>query len=97
LLGEVRRGRYVEAVARGAALAERGGLSRPQRAQIYRALTEAYAALEARGLATDACGAWRRAEDDSGDMWLMTFSDMVTLLLSFFIVLAAMSSLSATP
>lgn len=38
----------------------------------------------------------RRAEDDSGDLWLMTFSDMVTLLLSFFIVLAAMSSLSAT-
>jgi phage tail protein X len=67
LAADVRRGRYVEAVARGAALVERGGLSRRERAQVERALTEAFVALDAPGLAADACAAWRRSSDEALD------------------------------
>ena len=45
----VRRGRYIEAVARGASLLSGASLSEPQLAEIYRALTEAYVALDANG------------------------------------------------
>lgn len=57
---DVRRGRYIEAVARGSALLATEGLSEPQLAETQRYLTEAYVALEAPGLAATACQAWRR-------------------------------------
>src|SRR5690606_1238628 len=60
LLQDVRRGRYVEAVARGAALLASEALSDPQQAEVHRCLTEAYVALDAIGLATTACARWRQ-------------------------------------
>jgi hypothetical protein len=67
LAQEIRRGRYVEAVARGASLltlaeAASGGeasLSQPQIAEIHRLLTIAYAALDATGLAQRSCAKWQ--------------------------------------
>ena len=59
LAGEVRNGRYVDAVVRAARLLGSGELSKPQLASIHRHLTEAYTALEAPGLAETACGSWR--------------------------------------
>jgi LysM repeat protein len=61
----LRHGRYLEAVVRGAGLLAHGGLSEPQLGQIERALTEAYAALDARGLAATACAEWRRHDPDA--------------------------------
>ncbi|HHH31581.1 MAG TPA: LysM domain-containing protein [Polyangiaceae bacterium] len=60
LATDIRRGRYIEAVARGSALLARGGLSAPQLAETQRYLTEAYVALDAPGLAANACAEWRR-------------------------------------
>lgn len=60
LATDVRRGRYIEAVARGSALLAREGLSQPQLAETQRYLTEAYVALDATGLAANACAEWRR-------------------------------------
>lgn len=62
LVADVRHGRYVEAVRRGAGLLAGAGLSRPQRALVHRQLTEAYAALGAEGLATTECAQWREAD-----------------------------------
>jgi hypothetical protein len=62
LVSDVRRGRYVEAIRRGEGLLASGGLSRPQLGVIHRQLTEAYAALDAVGLAATECGEWRRAD-----------------------------------
>jgi hypothetical protein len=62
LASEVRSGRYVDAVVRGARLLGLGDLSRPQLAAVHRHLTEAYVALDATGLAETACGAWREAD-----------------------------------
>jgi hypothetical protein len=62
LVGDVRGGRYVEAVRKGASLLARAGLSQPQRAVVYRQLTEAYVALDAVGLAATSCAEWRRAD-----------------------------------
>jgi LysM repeat protein len=59
LLADVRGGRYVDAVTRGGKLLALGDLTKPQLALIHRQLTEAYAALEAPGLAAAACAAWR--------------------------------------
>ena len=59
LLGDIRAGRYVDAVAKGNRLLGTGDLTRPQLATIHRALVEAYVALEANGLAAGACAAWR--------------------------------------
>ncbi len=59
---DVRRGRYVDAVARGASLlgADDGdGLSEPQLAQVYRFLTEAYVALGANIAGSRACAKWQ--------------------------------------
>ncbi|MCB9589235.1 MAG: LysM peptidoglycan-binding domain-containing protein [Polyangiaceae bacterium] len=58
LLGDVRGGRYVDAIRRGGTFLAMGKLSRPQVATIQRQLLEAYAALGAVGLATAACKAW---------------------------------------
>lgn len=62
LSADVRGGRYVEAIARGNRMLGYGELSRPQIAAVNRQLTEAYAAMDAVGLAETACGAWRSAE-----------------------------------
>lgn len=59
LIGEVRTGRYVEAVARGERLLASEALTVPQRAAIHRQLLEAYAALGLDGRAADACRGWR--------------------------------------
>ena len=59
LLADVRGGRYVDAVTRGGRLLGMGELTRAQLGIIHRQLTEAYAALEAPGLAAAACAAWR--------------------------------------
>jgi LysM repeat protein len=59
LLGDVRAGRYVDAVAKGSRLLGTGELTKPQLATIHRALLEAYVALEAPGLAAGACAAWK--------------------------------------
>jgi hypothetical protein len=62
LLGDVRAGRYVDAVARGNRLLGQSDLDRGQLAAIQRALVEAYVALDATGLATTACDEWRKLE-----------------------------------
>ncbi len=59
LLGDVRGGRYVDAITRGGKLLASGDLTKAQLALIHRQLTEAYAALEAHGLAAASCAAWR--------------------------------------
>ncbi len=62
LAADARAGRYVEAIARGNRMLGYGELSRPQIAAVNRVLTEAYAAMDAVGLAETACGAWRTAD-----------------------------------
>lgn len=59
LARDVAQGRWIEAVSRGSRLEGLGELTRPQRAEVARLLTEALVALDARGLARDACGRWR--------------------------------------
>jgi hypothetical protein len=58
LVGEVQSGHYVEAVVRGVGLLNAGELARAQLALIHRQLLEAYTALGANGLATEACQRW---------------------------------------
>jgi LysM repeat protein len=62
LLAEVRYGRYAEAVARGNRIVGGGALTHPQLATVYRALLEAYVALDARAAAAAACAAWKSNE-----------------------------------
>ncbi|MBX3191357.1 MAG: LysM peptidoglycan-binding domain-containing protein [Labilithrix sp.] len=64
LLADVRAGRYVDAVAKGNRLLGSGDLTKPQLSTIHRALVEAYVALEATGLASGACAAWRANAPD---------------------------------
>ena len=59
---ELRSGRWADVVGRGNRLLGYGELSKPEVAQIQRALTEAYVALDAIGLAETACNAWREAD-----------------------------------
>jgi LysM repeat protein len=59
LFADIRAGRYVDAVAKGNRLLGTGDLTRPQLASIHRALLEAYAALDAAGLAAGACASWK--------------------------------------
>lgn len=61
LLADARAGRYVEVVARGAALLDGSDLTTLQRASIHRQLLEAYVALGANGRAAAACREWQRA------------------------------------
>lgn len=65
LAGEVRAGRWVDAISRGNRMLGYGALAQPEIAQIQRALTEAYVALDAEGLAETACTAWREADPTS--------------------------------
>jgi hypothetical protein len=62
LAGEVRSGRYIDAVARANRLLGYGDLARVQIATVQRQLLEAYVALDATGLAETACAAWREAD-----------------------------------
>jgi len=62
LAADVRSGRYVEAVARGNRLLVSGPVTHPQLAVIHRALLEAYVALDAPGLASGECSAWKSNE-----------------------------------
>jgi hypothetical protein len=62
LAADLRQGRWVDAVARGNHMLGYGELSRPAVAGIQRALLEAYVALDATGLAENACGGWRTAD-----------------------------------
>lgn len=62
LQGDVRVGRYVEAVARGNRLLGTGEATRAQLATVHRALLEAYVALGASPLAAGACAAWRASD-----------------------------------
>jgi hypothetical protein len=62
LATELRSGRYADVIARGNRLLGYGELSKPEVAQIQRALVEAYVALDAQGLAEMACNAWREAD-----------------------------------
>lgn len=62
LASELRSGRWVNVVERGNRLLGYGELSKPELAEIQRALTEAYVALDASGLAETACHAWREAD-----------------------------------
>lgn len=63
LVLDVRHGRYLEAVRRGAALGAEL-LSQAQEAVIYEQLTVAYVALDASGLAQDACTRWGQADPE---------------------------------
>jgi hypothetical protein len=62
LLEAVRRGRYVDAVARGNRVLGTGRLAGPQLARVHRALLEAYVALDTPEAAADACAAWKANE-----------------------------------
>jgi hypothetical protein len=62
LLAELRAGRWADAVARGNRVLAYGELSSPEVAAVQKALTEAYSALDATGLAATACKAWRDAD-----------------------------------
>jgi LysM repeat protein len=59
LLADVRGGRYVETVARANRVLGSGQLTRPQLAVLYRALLEAYVALDAPLEASQACASLR--------------------------------------
>lgn len=58
LLSDIRSGRYVDAVARGTRFLASAELSEPQVGLVHRQLLEAYVALEAAGLAANACAEW---------------------------------------
>jgi hypothetical protein len=62
LVADVRAGRYTEAVTRGVRFVASGALTEPQRALVEQKLTEAYVALDAPGLASAACGEWRKRD-----------------------------------
>ncbi|WP_437654197.1 LysM peptidoglycan-binding domain-containing protein [Sorangium sp. So ce1182] len=62
LAGDVRSGRYIDAVARANRLLGYGDLARMQIATVHRHLLEAYVALDATGLAETACAAWRESD-----------------------------------
>lgn len=65
LLADIRGGRYVDAISRATRFLAMGDLKTPQLATIHRQLLEAYAALNATGLATAACNDWRRYDPDA--------------------------------
>ena len=60
LIADVRGGRYVDAISRGNRFLVAGQLSHPGLAVVHRQLLEAYVAMNAAGLATAACDAWRK-------------------------------------
>lgn len=62
LLADVRAGRYIEAITRGARLLGTTDSSKAQLATIHRAMLEAYVALDAHAAAQAACTEWLKNE-----------------------------------
>ena len=62
LIADVKGGRYVDAVARGNRFLATAELGQRTLATIHRQMLEAYAALDAVGLAVHACSEWRKVE-----------------------------------
>lgn len=62
LIADVRGGRYVDAIRRGTSFLSTAELTSPELAVIHRQLLEAYVALDATGLASAECDAWRKSD-----------------------------------
>ena len=62
LIADVKGGRYVDAASRGNRFLASGALTEPEQAIVNRQLLEAYVALDAPGLATQACTEWRKRD-----------------------------------
>ena len=62
LIADVRGGRYVDAVTRANRFLATESLTKPQLATVHRQLLEAYAALDAPGLAAASCAEWRKLD-----------------------------------
>ena len=62
LIADVKGGRYVDAASRGSRFLASGALTEPEQAIVNRQLLEAYVALDATGLATQACMEWRKRD-----------------------------------
>jgi phage tail protein X len=62
LIADVKGGRYVDATSRGSRFLASGALTEPEQAIVNRQLLEAYVALDATGLATQACMEWRKRD-----------------------------------
>lgn len=62
LIADVKGGRYVDAASRGSRFLASGALTEPEQAIVNRQLLEAYVALDATGLATQACTEWRKRD-----------------------------------
>src|SRR4051812_1988224 len=62
LIADVKSGRFVDAAARGGRFLASGALTEPEQAVVNRQLLEAYVALDATGLATQACTEWRKRD-----------------------------------
>jgi hypothetical protein len=65
LMADVRGGRYVDAIRRGSSFLASGELTREQLALIHRQLLEAYAALDAHGLAAASCNLWQKHDPEA--------------------------------
>ncbi|HEX7666375.1 MAG TPA: LysM peptidoglycan-binding domain-containing protein [Polyangiaceae bacterium] len=62
LQADVAAGRYVEAAGRGNRILGSGEVTKSQQALVYRALLDAYVALDSAQAAAGACAAWRAIE-----------------------------------
>lgn len=62
VLADLRGGHYVQALVSVYGMLGLGDLTKPQIADLYRIMTEAYVALDASGLAAQACQVWREAD-----------------------------------
>lgn len=62
LIADVKSGRYVDAAARGTRFLASSALTESEQALVNRQLLEAYVALDATGLATQACMEWRKRD-----------------------------------
>ncbi|HEY2408508.1 MAG TPA: LysM domain-containing protein [Polyangiaceae bacterium] len=62
LIADVKSGRYVDAVSRGTRFLASALLAEPEQAIVNRQLLEAYVALDAPGLAAQACSEWRKRD-----------------------------------
>ena len=65
LIADVKGGRYVDAAARGSRFLASAALTEPEQALVNRQLLEAYVALDATGLATQACTEWRKRDKNA--------------------------------
>jgi hypothetical protein len=60
LIADVKGGRYVDAIVRGNRFLATAELGKRTLATIYRQMLDAYAALDAVGLAVHSCNQWRK-------------------------------------